>query len=109
MTGTIDWIRDFDPDNETENDAQAKLLETSQNLAEEQFLRIRYDCDLLIPKPKSPTPPPSGGRVREVNVVWYCDNCNEGPVGGWQNVCLNCSHTRCVNCVEETFTRYRGS
>ena len=37
------------------------------------------------------------------DLVWFCSNCNEGPVACWQTICVNCSHEKCNACrVEET-------
>lgn len=37
------------------------------------------------------------------NMVWYCDNCGNGPMGTWYSACTGCGHYRCGGCtVEET-------
>jgi hypothetical protein len=80
VTESILEIGEFDPDSEGETDSQIKLLETSRNLVEEQFLRIRYDCDLLIPKPKStPRCRGGGGGGGGDVIIWYCSHCSNGP------------------------------
>ena len=37
------------------------------------------------------------------DVVWFCSNCYDGPISGWQDVCVACLHVKCGSCrVEET-------
>jgi len=33
--------------------------------------------------------------------VWYCSACGDGPISGWQNVCVVCSHQQCGSCTFE--------
>jgi hypothetical protein len=33
--------------------------------------------------------------------VWFCSNCRDGPIGGWQPQCVNCNHVRCGSCTIE--------
>jgi hypothetical protein len=40
--------------------------------------------------------PTDGGTI-----TWYCSVCGDGPIGGWQPSCTNCSHERCDCCVVE--------
>jgi hypothetical protein len=34
-------------------------------------------------------------------VVWFCSDCGDGPIGSWQNVCQACQHQRCGGCLQE--------
>ena len=36
--------------------------------------------------------------------VWFCSECNDGPISCWVNVCVVCSHQICGYCrVEECY------
>ncbi|KAH5181816.1 hypothetical protein HBH76_157280 [Parastagonospora nodorum] len=37
----------------------------------------------------------------DLQTVWYCSECQDGPYSLWQNVCQSCSHARCSFCEEE--------
>jgi hypothetical protein len=39
--------------------------------------------------------PPQDGATEK---FWFCSACGDGPIGAWQNCCVNCSHSRCGNC-----------
>jgi hypothetical protein len=36
------------------------------------------------------------------NEVWYCSDCGNGPLGGWQDVCVECHHRKCMGCEVES-------
>ena len=50
--------------------------------------------DLNMPNDHGSTP-------ADGDVVWFCSDCYDGPISGWQVVCVNCSHQRCSACREE--------
>ena len=33
--------------------------------------------------------------------VWWCSACGDGPISGWQLVCVMCSHQQCGSCSFE--------
>lgn len=40
---------------------------------------------------------PSDGEV-----VWYCSDCGDGPLGSWYSACPMCNHKRCGGCTVQS-------
>jgi hypothetical protein len=38
------------------------------------------------------------GHVKGIEKSWYCSACQDGPIGLWQNCCVACGHARCRSC-----------
>lgn len=39
------------------------------------------------------------------NVVWYCSECGDGPIGTWNPQCTSCGHLYCGSChTEDPYT-----
>lgn len=74
------------------------------------ILPIEKSHDVFgIPSP-SPTPRParhfghdcSHGQMSDGDPPsWYCCSCGDGPIGDWNNVCINCGHVRDSGCTTD--------
>lgn len=39
------------------------------------------------------------------NIVWYCSECGDGPIGTWNSQCTSCGHLYCGSChTEDPYT-----
>lgn len=42
-----------------------------------------------------------GGPLNDGELVWYCGQCEDGPHGIWNPVCISCNHVRDGCCMVE--------